>query len=141
LSGEIKVAAITTTIKLLDRIDRIVSEEARWTINSTTDFYAELSKTQKAQQEFLAEQTRAAKSIQLPQYQLRPTLMRDNQFFFAVWGDGTKPGASIIGRGITAKEALADFDAAFERAPAEQLNLILEQENPPPTTDADITTE
>lgn len=127
--GEARTAAENTFIGLCERLDKIVTEDSRWSMVATTNFYDELVETQKAQQEFLSTQTAAASLVLRPSYIHRPTLMRDETNFYAVWGDSTRAGASIIGVGATPNAALADFDAAFDRAPAAQLNLILETEN------------
>jgi len=131
---EAKLAAEATFMGLCDRLDKIVADEARWSMIGTVNFYDELVETQKAQQEFLSVQTTAASLVLRPSYIHRPTLMRDENYFYAVWGDSTTPGGAIIGVGGTPNAALTDFDAAFDRAPAAQLNLILETENPPEET-------
>jgi hypothetical protein len=127
---EARLAAEATFMGLCDRLDKIVADEARWSMTGTASFHDELIETQKAQQEFLSTQTAAASIVLRPSYIHRPTLMRDETNFYAVWGDSTTPGGSIIGVGATPNAALADFDAAFDRAPKDQLNLILEPENP-----------
>lgn len=133
--SEARVAAENTFIGLCDRLDKIITDETRWSMTGTTNFYDELIATQKAQQEFLSMQTAAASLVLRPSYIHRPTLMRDETHFYAVFGDSTKAGSSIIGVGATANAALADFDAAFDRAPKDQLNLILDTENPEPPQD------
>jgi hypothetical protein len=127
--GEARVAAENTFIKICDRLEKIIDEEARWSMTGATNFYDELVETQKAQQEFLSTQTAAASLVLRPSYIHRPTLMRDGISFYAVWGDSSIPGGAIIGVGATPNAALADFDAAFDRAPKDQVNLILETEN------------
>jgi hypothetical protein len=127
---EAKLAAEATFLGLCDRLDKIIADEARWSMIATTNFYDELVETQKAQREFLSTQTAAASLVLRPSYIHRPTLMRDETHFYAVWGDSTKAGGSIIGVGATPNAALIDFDAAFDRAPKDQLNLLLETENP-----------
>lgn len=138
---EAKLAAEATFIGLCDRLDRIIAEDSRWSMKATTEFYEELVQTQKAQQEFLHEQAESVKIVRRPSYIHRPTLMRDESLFYAVWGDSTVAGASIIGVGATPNAALADFDAAFDRAPKDQLNLILETETETPKTPPTETNE
>lgn len=128
--GEARTAAENTFIGLCERLDKIIAEESRWSLTGTTNFYDELVETQKAQQEFLSTQTAAASLVLRPSYIHRPTIMRDETHFYAIWGDNTISGGAIIGIGATPNEALADFDAAFDRAPKDQLNLVLETENP-----------
>jgi hypothetical protein len=129
---EARLAAEATFMGLCDRLDKIVADEARWSMTGTSNFYDELAETQKAQQEFLSTQTAAASIVLRPSYIHRPTLMRDDTNFYAVWGDSTIPGGAIIGVGATPNAALADFDAAFDRAPKDQLSLIIESENQTP---------
>ena len=145
LDGGIKASVSTTIMAVCDRLDRVMKEDARWDISGTTDLFKALAKTQEAQQEFLREQAASARIVQLPHYQLRPQLMHDGEQYFAVWGDLSLPGGRIIGAGRSPAAALEDFDAAFERAPAEQLQLILEQVEPSetdtPTTDEKLDTD
>lgn len=140
--GEARTAAENTFIALCERLDKLVADETRWSMSGTTNFYDELAETQKAQQEFLSTQTAAASLVLRPSYIHRPTLMRDDTHFYAVWGDSTVVGGAIIGIGGTPNEALADFDRAFDRAPAGQQNLLLETEEPEtPTQDPETPDE
>lgn len=137
IPGEARAAAENTFIGLCDRLDKIITDDARWSMTDTTQFYEELIQTQKSQQEFFAAQTESTKIVQKPHFQLKPMLMRDDTKFYAVWGDSTKPGGAIIGVGATPSAALIDFDSAFERTPAEQVSIILEQDTTPTETPAD----
>lgn len=133
LDGGVKSAVTVAVMSVCDRIEKIMREEARWSVDSTLDLFKELAATQKAQQKFLEEQAASAHLIQLPQYLLKPELMSDGDQFFAVWGNRNLPGGRIIGRGKTPAAALGDFDDAFNRAPADQLQLIFEQNQTPPS--------
>lgn len=131
LDGGVKSSVAVAIISVCDRLEKIMGDESRWRVEETLSVFKEMTATQKAQQAFLHEQTAAAHSVQLPHYQLRPELMSDGELFFAVWGNKNLPGGRIVGRGKTPAEALADFDDAFDRTPSDQLNLILDQTQPP----------
>lgn len=136
LDGGIKSAVSVAVMSVCDRIEKIMVDEARWSLDGTLDLFKELAATQKAQQEFLREQALSAHLIQLPSYLLKPELLSDGSQFYAIWGNRDLPGGRIVGRGKTPAAALHDFDDAFNRAPADQLQLILEQtQNPPPETE------
>ncbi|NOS67026.1 MAG: hypothetical protein HOO67_01520 [Candidatus Peribacteraceae bacterium] len=130
LDGGVKDSLSVALMSVLGRIERIMTDNARWDVSGTTEIFKQLVETQKAQQAFLREQAASAHLVQLPQFLLKPELMSDGTHFYAIWGNKDLPGGRIIGRGVTPTAALSDFDAAFNRAPAEQLQLILEQ-NPP----------
>jgi hypothetical protein len=133
LDGGVKSAVQVAIMSVCDRLEKIMTDEKRWEVSGTTDIFKELAKTQKAQQAFLIEQAKSAHVVQLPHYLLRPEIMCDGSVFIAVWGNKDLPGGRIFGQGRTPNEALADFDEAFNRTPGEQIQLILEQNQPPPS--------
>lgn len=133
LDGGVAAAVSVAAMSVFSRLEKLFTDDARWDAGNSIDLIAQLIVTQKEQQTFLREQAAAARMIQLPHFQLKPELVHDGHNFFATWGDARRPGGQIIGMGATPAAALVDFDAAFERAPAEQLTLILDQTEKPPT--------
>lgn len=127
LDGEVSAAAELTFIKACDRMNAILDDEARWTIKPHTDAIAEIVKTQKAQQKFLAAQTATTEQMQAPHFLLKPSVAIMGENYVAFWGDISKPGEAICGVGRTPQEALLDFDKAFNRAPNEQVVIIAEK--------------
>lgn len=127
LKGEAVVAATTTLIKALSRIDTILEDQSRYSIKPYFDAMAEVVKTHKAQQRFIAAQTASTEMLQRPSFALRPTVAIMGESYIAFWGTIEKAGEAICGVGNTPNEALADFDDAFDRAPKEQVIVIAEK--------------
>lgn len=103
------------------RLESIFAEAERYSFADTQKFFDTMQKSQEAQLEFLKAQKTAAEEVMRPSFQLKPTIgVHENQYF-AYWGDPTIEGGSIVGTGRTIVDALLDFDAAFLRAPNEQV--------------------
>lgn len=127
MDGGVECAVVATFVKACNRLDAMLDDQSRWKLEDHDKLYEALIKTHESQQGFLKAQTDAADIVQRPSYQLRPVLAIDaDNFYLAVWGDMTKAGCALIGRGRTPAEALADFDAAFHRMPDEQFIVIAE---------------
>jgi hypothetical protein len=130
LDGGTVAAAATTFIKTCAKIDDILADLTRWSLESQDALYDALVRTQEQQQAFLKAQTAAAESIVRPSFQLKPVLVLVDNGYAAVYGDLTT-GASIVGYGVTPEAAFADFDLAWRRQAIEQ-NVISPVE-PTPT--------
>jgi len=132
LDGGTVAAAATTFIKTCAKIDDILADLTRWSLESQDALYDALVRTQEHQQAFLQAQKAAAESITRPSFQLKPVLMLLDNGYAAVYGDLTT-GASVVGYGLTPELAFLDFDAAWRRQAIEQ-NVIspVEQPVPPP---------
>lgn len=125
LDGGTEYAAAATFTKACNRLDTMLDDSSRWGLEDHDRLYDSMVKSHEAQQGFLKAQTDAANIVQRPSYQLRPTLATDaDNFYIAIWGDMTKAGCALIGRGKTPAEALTDFDAAFHRVSDEQFVII-----------------
>lgn len=136
LDGGTECAAVTTFIKVCSRLDMMLDDVTRWKLEDHDKLYESIIETHRVQQNFVKEQTEAAKVVQRPSYLLRPTLaVAPDNFYVAYWGNISEVGGALIGRGRTPAEALADFDQAFHRMPNEQFVIIAESvkqaENPP----------
>lgn len=127
LTGEVSVAASTTFIKACSRIDTILDDEARFSMKAHNDAMVELVKTYKAQQKFINAQRTSTEMLQRPSFSLRPTLAVAGAEYVAFFGDISVAGQAIVGRGATPNDALADFDAAFNRCPDDQFIVIAEK--------------
>lgn len=127
LTGEVAIAASTTFIRACARLDAILDDTSRWHMKSMNTLVAEMIKTHKTQQRFIETQRVSAAHLQAPQFLLRPTLAIFAGEYIAYWGTLDTAGAAIVGKGPTPKEALADFDAAFERTPENQILLVAEK--------------
>lgn len=124
LDGGAKTAAVNTFVHACNRMDEILSQPDRWELKKHDELYKSIIDTHKKQQDFLDAQTASVKLIQRPSFQLKPTLAIAGEEYIAFFGDITKPGRALIGRGSTPDMALLDFDAAFHRCPEDQFVMI-----------------
>lgn len=132
LDGGAASAAVVTFVKACERLDQVLADPARWSMEQSNELYKSLVATQEQQQAFLREQTAAAKIVQRPAFLLKPTMIAWEGGYLAFYGDPNNTDAVIAGRGPTPEAALADFDAAFGRTPAEQVQAAATFENPKP---------
>lgn len=103
------------------RLEAIFAESERYSFSDTAKLFETIQKSQEAQLAFLQAQKLAAEEVMRPSFQLRPSLGIAENHYFVYWGDPNTEGGSIIGTGATIAEAMADFDAAFHRAPNDQV--------------------
>lgn len=134
LDGEAKSSAVATFVQACNRMDEILSQPDRWSIKTHDELYTAIIETHKKQQEFLHEQSESVKQLRRPSYQLRPTLAVAGNDYIAFFGDISRPGCALVGRGKTPNEALLDFDAAFNRIPDDQFAVIAQSVNSPEET-------
>lgn len=131
LDGGTECAAVTTFVKICSRLDAMLDDPTRWKLEDHDKLYAAILESHRVQQIFVNEQIEAAKVVQRPSYQLKPTLaVAPDNSYVAFWGDIKTPGAALIGRGNTPAEALADFDQSFHRMPNEQTVVIADSVKP-----------
>lgn len=128
LDGGAVSQGVATFLKACQRLDQILDTSSNWELDGHSAIQKSILDVHAAQKAFLEEQARSVAEVRRPSYQLRPTLVGlGADGFAAVWGDISRPGAALVGRGPTPKAALLDFDAAFERTTSEQLILIAEE--------------
>lgn len=113
LDGGTKMAAEASLCTILNRIDLIVQDDARW--NTTERDTLEKRSREMVEQniEFLKEQTKAAGSVLRPSFRFRPALMRVAGGWAACLGDISDPNTAIIGVGESPEAALVAFDQLF----------------------------
>lgn len=128
LDGGAAAAALATFVKTCDAIDKMLDDPSRWTLGKQDELYDSVIETQKCQQALIKAQTASAAEIQRPSFQLKPTVMVFQDGYLAFWGNPYEVGACIYGRGLTPAAALLDFDAAFDRAPKDQVVMIVESQ-------------
>ena len=129
IDGGVVMAAANTFVLAAARLDSLIQDDARWNLTEVQTLHAELITTQQAQQKFLAAQTASAEEMRRPAFQCRPAVYSFEEKFYAIWGDVTVTGGSVIGEGATPTKALLDFDSAFHRTPKEQVALVIENLN------------
>lgn len=125
MDGGVECAVVATFVKACNRLDAMLDDPSRWRLEDHDRLYDSMVKSHEAQQGFLKAQTDAANIVQRPSYQLRPVLAQTlDNLYIAYYGNPQVDGGCLIGRGKTPKEALEDFDRAFERTTDEQFRII-----------------
>jgi len=123
LDGGTVSAAATTFIKTCAKIDDLLEDKSRWSLETQDALYAACIQTQEIQQKFIQTQTESAASLTRPSFQIKPLLMLVEGGYIAVHGDLTSDDV-VIGSGLTPEAAMLDFDAAWNRRPVEQTKII-----------------
>lgn len=136
--GGVLASVHHTMIKACDRLDEILSDGARWTLNKENDVHDAIVKMHEAQTKLAEENTRVVARHNKPSAVFKPTFATvtphdgsAEPYFICFWGDLEK-GQAIIGRGPTPADALLDFDDAFYRTPSQQVQLIANLQKPNP---------
>lgn len=121
LDGGTKMAAEASLCGILNRIDLIVQDDSRWSMENR-DTLEKRSLEMIAQNiKFLEEQTKAAASVNRPSFRFKPTLTRITGGWAAVLGELTNPDQAIIGAGGSPEEALEAFDLLFAGQTPEEM--------------------
>ena len=122
---ECQVAAENTLVQTCERLQSIVEDNKRWALDQHREAHSAIIAAHKKQEQLVQANLELIEMHKWPSVILKPTVatyMR--QYFIAFFGKLEEPGMAIIGRGNTPAEALADFDAAFNRTPAQQFRII-----------------
>ncbi len=127
LDGGVTASVEATLIQACNRLDSLLANPKNWGTADQDALFRAITRTHEAQQAFLASQKLSADEVRRPSFQLRPSLMRAETGFAAVYGDITDPSGHIVGVGATPEAALLDFDAAFQRVPAQQIQVSNEK--------------
>lgn len=130
LDGGIPSAALSTFCGVCDRIDRIVRDDNRWSLDTHDRLYEALFKTAEKQRETLQAQQDFVRDCKRPSRTHRPEFTRLGDVFVAYYGDLADPPSVVMGRGNTPEEAVDDFDRAFLRKMAEQVRIVHANELP-----------
>lgn len=111
--SEVNIAAENTVIKILDRLDSIITDTPRWTLVGQRTLESELSAVYQAHQALLTEQRAAVAAVNAPHRHAGIKLARvDGGLWAAILGTPGK-GDCIVGIGDCAAEACVDFDRQF----------------------------
>lgn len=142
LEGEARAALEVTFMAICDRIDKLLSEDRRWTLDQNEMMEALFLKVYEKNLEAMTAQAEAAKAMRSPAYLYRPALLPTTDGkWAAVLGDITKPETCLIGVGDTPEMAYQAFDILFtQQQPAPDLTdvpldaTIVPQPEPPKST-------
>ena len=113
---EARIALENTLIKACDRLDKILSDDRRWSIDYQMGLEDEFKKSHANNVAFLEAQRTAAEEVASPHFQHRPKLAKsqDGQLWIAILGDENDLDNAITGIGRTPEEALQEFDKNFQ---------------------------
>jgi hypothetical protein len=115
-NSEARIALENTLIKACDRLDKILADDRRWSIEYQMALEAEFKKSHAMNFAFLESQQKAADEVASPHFQHRPKLAKsqDEQIWIAVLGDEKDLNNAVVGMGRTPEEALQEFDKNFQ---------------------------
>lgn len=113
---EARIALENTLIKACDRLDKILSDDRRWSIDYQMGLEDEFKKSHAFNLKFLEAQSAAAEEVASPHFQHRPKLAKsaDGKLWVAILGDESDVSNAVVGMGRTPEEALAEFDKNFK---------------------------
>jgi hypothetical protein len=119
--GGYLAAAEVTFANACDRLDQILTDSARWEVDTQTSSEAIARVAKEAQEKhnkLLEAQAEQVRNQNRPCYMLRPSIYRrvDGKFA-AVYGDIKNPSGCLYGIGDTPLKAMENFDRAYESLP------------------------
>ena len=114
-NSEARIAMENTLIKACDRLEKILEDDRRWSIENQMELEGEFRKSHAENLKFLEAQRKASEELSTPHFQWKPVLMKseDGHIWIALLGDPAKPLEGIMGMGRTPEEAMAEFDKEF----------------------------
>lgn len=143
LSGETRLAAETTFIKAMAKIDSILDDKNRWGLDYQLalerqyceDHYERMQTFREQQIALKLEQKKAlaqkmaAEEVSSPHFRYKPVLVQDedNGQWAAILGDLNDLDHSIIGVGASPAAALRAFDTVFSGGVPEKYRQLVEQ--------------
>lgn len=113
LAGEARLALEASLLKTCARIDKLVDDDSRWSIDRLLDIERKLDETLATQNSFFASQKAAADDTRRPSRFLSPELIKTPQGWVAFFGDVSNDTSLITGIGESPAEAMASFDEAY----------------------------
>jgi hypothetical protein len=134
VDGGVQTSLEVVAMHACTRLEAILSDDSRWNCADFDRAFNQILAVQKANADFYVQQTISAKSITLPSFVYKPTLIKASGKFYAYIGDPNVLGSSIFGEGNTPNEALADFNESFDKAPEEHIDYVIKQS--PSATDS-----
>lgn len=112
--GGAKSAVETTVIRLCDRIDTILDETQRWTLDANNKLEAEHAAAMKEHTRMLSAQADAYAEITAPHHRLKPTLLKIGPGeWLAFSGDPDNMASAVTGMGTCPEAAIKAFDDTF----------------------------
>lgn len=114
MDGGVKSAAENTFIGLCSRVDAMIADESRWTMDEQNNLEQSLMILYADQRAFIKHQREAVAMMKSPHNRFKPTLVKmDDGTWAAFYGDPANQASAIIGVGTCPEDALANFDDVF----------------------------
>lgn len=140
LPGEARIAAEATLIKACDRLDRMIDDSQRWSMDFQLALEKGLMENQIKSQKVMEEQIAtlkadreraiagkiAAEEIESPHARYKPSLYPIDGGWLAMTGDPNNLKSGIGGLGKSPEAALQDFDNTFRGKPSHAWLAFLE---------------
>ena len=113
---EARIALENTLIAACNRLDKILADDRRWSIEYQMALEDEFKKSHASNLAFLESQREAAAEVASPHFQHRPKLAKsqDGKLWIAILGDEKDLSNAVVGIGRTPEEALREFDKNFQ---------------------------
>lgn len=128
IDGGARMAAEATLIKACSRLDAVLEDKERWSMQIQNVMELQIVKMLSEQISFYQAQTLASRTLVLPHIQHHPSLARsEGGTWVAFIGPINKP--TVFGIGATPELAMIDFDASF-RGEVTESQLKYLAENP-----------
>jgi len=118
IDGGAKCAAETTLIGICNRLDKVMADESRWSMDLQNTLEAQLSQVYTEHTRNLVEQRHATALAVAPQSRLAPQLTRlSNGMWAAFIGNPSSEKDYVAGIGNSVQEALDNFDLVVQGKP------------------------
>jgi hypothetical protein len=115
IDGGAKAAAEVTFINICNKLDEIVADGARWTIDGHIALEYKLARVYDAHTALLITQQKVAEEFLTPHFRYKPTLLAlEDDTWIAFLGDPEHLENAIIGFGGTPEQAILAFDLVFQ---------------------------
>lgn len=115
IDGEAALAAQTTFINVCDRLDKIVADESRWSLDAQKTLEASAAEVYEHHKALLREQIIATRTLSSPHNRYRPTLYKlKDGTYAAILGDINDLENAITAVGDSPLAAMLAWDMIFE---------------------------
>lgn len=130
LDGGTKAAIESTLIRACARLDNLLEDEPRWTLEIGNSLEAKLSEIYTQNARMLSEQANAYAEFSAPHTRLQPQLVHmSDGTWIAFCGDPSNLDNALVGAGNCPDNALKAFDALFKgEVPAHLAKWITDRE-------------
>lgn len=128
MDGGTRTSVETTLIGLCSRLDTIVADQGRWTMDAQNTLEVQLSKLYASHTDVLNLQKEQLEEMSKPHIKHAPQLLRlPTGDWVAILGNIDQPDKSIIGIGPSPQHALEAFDEIFQGQVPDELQQWIKQ--------------